>query len=129
MATDTCHWEPGALASREEAHSTGHVASQAHSFTILRPGPGTIPSIPQLQTRLNPNTARKACYHPKPPREAPEHAASGCPPTFSTLSTGALGALPAAGTQPAALSPLVLSFSFSFRYIMTFFFNLKKKGF
>lgn len=105
MATDTCHWEPGASASREEAHSTGHVAGQAHSFTILRPGPGTIPNIPQLQTHLNPNIAIKACYHPNPPREAPEHAASGRPPTFSTRSTGALGALPAA--RPQAHSPLL----------------------
>ena len=69
--TDTCHWELGASASREEARSTGRVASQAHSFPILRPGPGTVPSIPQLQTCLNPNTEIRPGITPTPSRRLP----------------------------------------------------------
>lgn len=104
MVADTCHWEPGVSDSGEGVHSMGHVGSQAHSFTILRPGPGAIPNIPFLQTCLNPNTASKACHYPDPQREAP-HGASGRPPTFSTLGTGAFRALPA--TRPQAQSPLL----------------------
>lgn len=104
MVTDTCHGEPGASDSGEGVHSMGHVGSQAHSFTILRPGPGTIPNIPFLQTCLNPNTADKACHYPDLQQEA-RRGASGRPPTLSTLDTGALRALAAA--RPQAQSPLL----------------------
>lgn len=54
-----------------------------------------------------PQHRNKAWYYPDPQQEAPEHTASGCPPTFSTLGTGALRALPAA--RPQAHSPLLSS--------------------
>lgn len=128
MVTDTCHGNRAPPDSGEGGPLNGTCGQSGPPSTILRPGPGTIPNIPFLQTCLNPNPQQiRPVITPDLSRRlgvGPQAAHPPSPP--STLGLSGLWQPQGLGTEPAALSsssgPSPLSSSFSSVLYDIFFF-------